>query len=164
MSVVWCGDPSSGIAPNEWHGLHYTKHQCRCSCLPKWCPFQLLSRILCSKRWCPKGPSTPPSFWRGCVTSICFLFQRCQQRIHIQALVLRLILTSYHRRLQKIGNLIKKVPRSIGPHLIHIWSIFGPLTKETTGSSQHTRHPNTSKEVRASLRKDWILRELSCGG
>lgn len=55
------------------------------------------NRILCFKRWCPMvpPPRSPrqPSFWWGCMTSICFLFQRCQKRVHIQALVLWQILT-----------------------------------------------------------------------
>ena len=60
------------------------------------------NRILCFKRWCPMvpPPRSPrqPSFWWGCMTSICFLFQRCQKRVHIQALVLWQILMTMGRK------------------------------------------------------------------
>lgn len=60
------------------------------------------NRILCFKRWCPMVPPLrlprQPSFWWGCMTSICFLFQRCQKRVHIQALVLWQILMTMGRK------------------------------------------------------------------
>jgi len=57
-----------------------------------------------------------------------------------------------------------KIPGTIGTRDQQNSKSIGPLVQKKPQEGGHCLPRDTSKEVRASLRKDWILRELSCGG